>query len=122
MPDHRKLIIVFFVMYRQTVSFVFCYISQMINTGYILVVDDDIEIRELLAHFLRDHGYRVCVAADGLELYQQLAIEEPGLIVLDLMLPGEDGLSLCRRLCSEHSVPIIMLTAVAEEADRHCWS
>ena len=118
MPDHRKLIIVFFVMYRQTVSFVFCYISQMINTGYILVVDDDIEIRELLAHFLRDHGYRVCVAADGLELYQQLAIEEPGLIVLDLMLPGEDGLSLCRRLCSEHSVPIIMLTAVAEEADR----
>lgn len=83
-----------------------------------MVVDDDVEIRELLAHFLRDHGYRVCLAADGLELSKLLSNEEPDLIVLDLMLPGEDGLSLCRRLSGEHSAPIIMLTAVAEDADR----
>lgn len=90
----------------------------MTEKGYILVVDDDIEIRELLAHFLRGHGFRVSVAADGLELFKALNLEEPDLIVLDLMLPGEDGLSLCRRLSADHSIPIIMLTAVAEEADR----
>jgi two-component system OmpR family response regulator len=90
----------------------------MTDKGYILVVDDDSEIRELLAHFLREHGFRVNVAADGVALFEQLRQGEPDLVVLDLMLPGEDGLSLCRRLTADHSVPIIMLTAVAEEADR----
>ena len=90
----------------------------MTDKGYILVVDDDIEIRELLARFLREHGYRVAVAADGQELLAQVAASEPDLVVLDLMLPGEDGLSLCRRLSAQHPVPIIMLTAVAGDADR----
>jgi two-component system OmpR family response regulator len=90
----------------------------MTDKGYILVVDDDPEIRELLAHFLRGHGFHVNVAADGVALFEQLRQGEPDLVVLDLMLPGEDGLSLCRRLTADHSIPIIMLTAVAEEADR----
>lgn len=90
----------------------------MTDKGYILVVDDDIEIRELLAFFLRDHGYRVELAADGEELLRKVAAGQPDLVVLDIMLPGEDGLSLCRRLCARHPVPIIMLTAVAGDADR----
>lgn len=90
----------------------------MTDKGYILVVDDDPEIRELLAHFLRGHGFRVSLAEDGEAMFGQLQSGDPDLIVLDLMLPGEDGLSLCRRLSANHAVPIIMLTAVAEEADR----
>jgi len=90
----------------------------MTDKGYILVVDDDPEIRELLAHFLREHGFQVAVAGDGREMFAQLHKGDPDLVVLDLMLPGEDGLSLCRRLSRENHLPIIMLTAVAEEADR----
>jgi two-component system OmpR family response regulator len=90
----------------------------MTDKGHILVVDDDLEIRELLAHFLREHGFQVSLAEDGEALFRELGACDPDLIVLDLMLPGEDGLSLCRRLAAEHSPPIIMLTAVAEEADR----
>ena len=88
------------------------------DKGDILVVDDDPEIRELLADFLRKHGYEVAVAADGEALFACLEKQSPDLVVLDLMLPGEDGLSLWRRLSSETKLPIIMLTAVAEEADR----
>jgi len=95
-----------------------CYIGPMTDKGQILVVDDDSEIRELLAHFLREHGFGVALAGDGEQLFQQLSDKEPDLIVLDLMLPGEDGLSLCRRLSASCTVPIIMLTAVAEDADR----
>jgi two-component system OmpR family response regulator len=90
----------------------------MTKKVHILVVDDDLEIRELLALFLRDHGFRASLAADGEELSRELSAETPDLIVLDLMLPGEDGLSLCRRISTETSIPIIMLTAVAEDADR----
>jgi len=93
-----------------------CYIGGMTDKGCILVVDDDREIRELLAHFLREHGFAVAVAADGVEMFQRLEAQVPDLIVLDLMLPGEDGLSLCRRLSATHTVPIIMLTAVAADA------
>ena len=95
-----------------------CYIGGMTDKGCILVVDDDREIRELLAHFLREHGFAVAVAADGVEMFQRLEVQVPDLIVLDLMLPGEDGLSLCRRLSATQTVPIIMLTAVAADADR----
>ena len=85
---------------------------------HILIVDDDREIRELLAGFLCKHGYRVATAADGRAMLQQLDGGRFDLIVLDLMLPGEDGLSLCRRLRVESSLPIIMLTALDEETDR----
>jgi two-component system OmpR family response regulator len=90
----------------------------MTDKGHLLIVDDDPEIRDLLAHFLREHGFQVSVAAEGEEMLQLLQDSEPDLVVLDLMLPGEDGLSLCRRLSADYTVPIIMLTAVAEEADR----
>ncbi|MBT4490637.1 MAG: response regulator, partial [Rhodospirillaceae bacterium] len=91
----------------------------METAPHILVVDDDREIRDLLARFLRKHGYRVDSAADGREMWRLLETGRFDLIVLDLMLPGEDGLSLCRRLRSQNSaMPVIMLTAIGEEMDR----
>jgi two-component system OmpR family response regulator len=83
-----------------------------------LVVDDDREIRSLVAQFLKKHGYRVSDAADGRAMMQLLESGRFDLIVLDLMLPGEDGLSLCRRVRSSSTLPIIMLTAMGEETDR----
>ena len=90
----------------------------MERTPHILVVDDDREIRTLLARFLGNHGYRVTVAADGREMAK--AMDERGidLVVLDLMLPGEDGLTLCRNLRVKSDVPVVMLTAMGEETDR----
>lgn len=89
------------------------------NDGpHILVVDDDREIRDLLARFLRRHGFRVTSAADGREMFEALATGRIQLIVLDLMLPGEDGLSLCRRVRGASDVPIVMLTALGEDTDR----
>ena len=85
---------------------------------HILVVDDDREIRDLLGRFLRRHGYRVETAADGRQMFAALGAGRFDLIVLDLMLPGEDGLSLCRRVRADSSLPIIMLTAVGEDTDR----
>ena len=90
----------------------------MDNQGHILVVDDDAEIRILVAEYLTLNGYRVSVAQDGVQLRGALAAEQPDLIVLDLMLPGEDGLSLCRDLRARSSLPVIMLTARREEIDR----
>lgn len=90
----------------------------MERTPHILVVDDDREIRDLLARFLRKHEFRVDVAADGKDMDRQLALGHFDLIVLDLMLPGEDGLAICRRLRTTHNIPIIMLTALGDEADR----
>ncbi|OIQ94730.1 transcriptional regulatory protein OmpR [mine drainage metagenome] len=90
----------------------------MDNQGHILVVDDDAEIRILVAEYLTLNGYRVSVAQDGVQLRGALAAERPDLIVLDLMLPGEDGLSLCRDLRARSNLPVIMLTARREEIDR----
>jgi len=85
---------------------------------HLLVVDDDREIRDLLSRFLQRHGFRVDTAADGVEMFRQLDGGRFDLVVLDLMLPGEDGLSLCRRLRADSALPVIMLTAVGEETDR----
>jgi len=90
----------------------------MSEQAHILVVDDDREIRDLIARFLGNHGLRVQVAADGNEMHQMLQDWAIDLIVLDLMLPGEDGLSLCRHLRADSDIPIIMLTAMGEELDR----
>lgn len=92
----------------------------MDNTNpHILVVDDDREIRDLLAKFMVRHGLRVSAAKDGVEMMKTLDERRIDLVVLDLMLPGEDGLSLCRRLRETRSgVPIIMLTAMGEDTDR----
>lgn len=94
------------------------YYPGMETEPHILVVDDDREIRDLLARFLRKHGYRVDSAADGKEMWRLLEAGRFDLIVLDLMLPGEDGLSLCRRLRAQSDTPVIMLTAIGEEMDR----
>ena len=85
---------------------------------HILVVDDDREIRDLLARFLRKHGFRVETAADGKAMFRTLSAGRFDLVVLDLMLPGEDGLSLCRKVRAESDLPIVMLTAIGEDTDR----
>jgi len=85
----------------------------------ILVVDDDARIRDLLRRYLIQEGFDVLQAEDGKSLTRLLVREPVDLIVLDLMLPGEDGLSICRRLRANNDrTPIIMLTAKGEEVDR----
>ncbi len=84
----------------------------------ILMVDDDPGIRDVVSDFLGRHGYRVETAADGAEMEQVLSRGETDLVVLDVMLPGEDGLSICRRLAGGEGPPIIMLSAMGEETDR----
>ena len=85
----------------------------------ILVVDDDVRLRTLLQRFLEDDGLVVRVAHDGKQMDKLIAREIFSLIVLDLMLPDEDGISICKRLRAENSdIPIIMLTAKGSDADR----
>lgn len=88
------------------------------NSGHVLVVDDDREIRDLLGRFLSKHGYRVTGAQDGKEMRRALGDWAIDLVILDLMLPGEDGLSLCRDLRARSQIPVIMLTMMGEETDR----
>lgn len=87
---------------------------------HVLVVDDDLEIRELLAEYLTKNGFKVTTAANGMQMRAALTSGQIDLIVLDLMLPGEDGLVLCRDLRARGAepVPILMLTARSDEADR----
>ncbi|TXM91804.1 response regulator [Methylobacterium sp. WL122] len=85
---------------------------------HILIVEDDREIANLVARYLRGNACRVTLAGDGAEMDRALVDGRVDLIVLDLMLPGEDGLSLCRRLRENSAIPILMLTAKAEEIDR----
>ena len=85
----------------------------------ILVVDDDARQRELLKRYLAEQGYAVRVVSDATEMTRQLARERFDLMVLDLMLPGEDGLSICRRLrATSDQLPIVMLTAKGDDVDR----
>ncbi len=85
---------------------------------HVLVVDDDAEIRNLLAEYLGQNGYRVSLARDGREMRQALENSRPDIVVLDVMLPGEDGLALCRDLRAKSETPVIMLTARGEELER----
>lgn len=84
----------------------------------ILLVDDDEEIRRLTADLLGREGFVVELAADGREMDRVMERVQPDLVVLDLMLPGEDGLSICRRLRNIGNMPILMLTAKSDETDR----
>ena len=84
----------------------------------VLIVEDDPAIRELVADVMRNEGYRVSVAEDAASMDAVLIRMQPDVVILDLMLPGEDGLSLCRRLRASHDCGIIMLTAKSEETDR----
>jgi two-component system, OmpR family, response regulator len=94
------------------------YIGAMQGPPHILIVDDHREIRDLVSRALTKEGFRVSAAADGRAMRKVLADSRIDLILLDLMLPGEDGLSLCRALRTESSIPIIMLTAKGDEVDR----
>ncbi len=89
------------------------------RSNRILVVDDDTRIRDLLRRYLTQEGFDVILAEDGKALDRFLQRETVDLIVLDLMMPGEDGLSICRRLrAANNAIPIIMLTAKGEDVDR----
>ena len=90
----------------------------MERSPHILVVDDDREICSLVSQFLSRHALRVTTARDGAEMMKLLEAARVDLIVLDLMLPGEDGLSLCRKLRAASATPVIMLTAMGEDVDR----
>ena len=85
----------------------------------ILVVDDDLRMRDLLVRYLGGEGYEVKAAADAAAMDKLLARERYDLVVLDLMLPGEDGLAVCRRLRAQNDAPaIVMLTAKGDDVDR----
>lgn len=88
------------------------------GTAHILVVDDDPALCELLSDYLGESGYTVATVGDGKAMRRALAHGMPDAIVLDLMLPGEDGLALARELRSQSEVPILMLSARGEEIDR----
>jgi two-component system, OmpR family, response regulator len=90
----------------------------MAKQDHILLVDDDAEIRSLLSEYLSREGFRVTAVADGRSMDEALEDNRFDLAVLDLMLPGEDGVSLCKRLRAKSILPVIMLTARGEEADR----
>ena len=90
----------------------------MNTVPHLLIVDDDKETCTLLSKFLMRHGYRVSVAHDSKTMGQVLDSARINLMILDLMLPGEDGLAICRRLRAASTLPIIMLTAMGEEMDR----
>jgi two-component system phosphate regulon response regulator OmpR len=89
------------------------------NPPKILVVDDDVRLRDLLSRYLTEQGFDVATLPDATQLDKRLQRDPPHLLVLDLMLPGEDGLAVCRRLRGAgESVPIIMLTAKGSDVDR----
>lgn len=87
-------------------------------TDTILIVDDEQNIIELGQMYLEQEGYTVISATDGTVAYQQIIEDPPSLIVLDLMLPGMDGLEICRRVRATSDIPIIMLTARSEDIDK----
>jgi two-component system, OmpR family, response regulator len=90
----------------------------MTAVPHLLIVDDDEDILSLLTKFFRKHSHTVTVAADGAAMFTALEEHSIDLVILDLMLQGEDGLSLCRRLRAISHVPVIMLTAIADHMDR----
>ena len=83
----------------------------------ILIVDDEPIVREVVAQYLKNDGFTVEVAGDGLEAVSRFASARPDLVLLDLMLPGIDGIEVCRRIRAQSNVPIIMVTAKTDETD-----
>ncbi len=90
----------------------------MPSEPHVLVVDDDQELRNLLSQFLRKHGLRVDVAANGGEMRRMLSVTNIDLVILDRVMPDEDGLTLCRALRETSRIPIILLTLLGADADR----
>ncbi len=85
---------------------------------HVLVVDDDRELRALVGKYLAEHGFRVTQAANGREMMNAIEVGRFDLVVLDLMMPGENGLVLCQKLRERNGPPVIMLTAMGSEVDR----
>ncbi len=90
----------------------------MTKEPHIVVVDDHRDIRDLLKEYLTQHGFRVSVAESGAALRPIVEREKVDLIILDIMMPGEDGLAVCRQLRRTNEVPIIFLTAMADDTDK----
>jgi two-component system OmpR family response regulator len=88
------------------------------NVSRLLIVDDDMEILSLLKKFFVQHAYEVDVAPDGEAMWAAIERNRPDTLILDLMLPGEGGLSLCQKVRAQMGIPIIMLTAMGELSDR----
>ncbi|MDR0210550.1 MAG: response regulator transcription factor [Pseudomonas putida] len=84
----------------------------------ILIVEDDQRLAELTAEYLQANGYEVAVEGDGGRAARRIIDSQPDLVILDLMLPGEDGLSICRRVRGQYAGPILMLTARSDELDQ----
>ncbi|WP_213881081.1 response regulator transcription factor [Pseudomonas sp. dw_358] len=90
----------------------------MLKANHLLVVDDDPDIRQLLTDYLRAEGYEVSTAADGREMRRRLELNVIDLVVLDILMPGEDGLILCRDLRARSHTPVIMISARGTLIDR----
>ena len=90
----------------------------MTQPPHILIVDDHREIRDALVKYLEKNGLRTTTAADAVAMDAAMKVGQFDLVVLDVMMPGEDGLSVCRRLRASHDIPILMLTALGDDTDR----
>lgn len=88
------------------------------NDGHIYIVDDNRELLDVIGQYINDNGYKTSTAKNGQELRALMKNGSPDLVVLDIMMPGEDGLSICRFLRESSDVPIIFLTALADDTDR----
>lgn len=88
------------------------------SNGHIYIVDDNVELLDAIGQYISDNGYQTSAAKNGRELRTLMKSGLPDLVVLDIMMPGEDGISLCRFLRETSEVPIIFLTALADDTDR----
>jgi two-component system OmpR family response regulator len=93
-------------------------VTDAVPPAHVLLVDDDPGLRDVISEFLGRHGFSVDVVADGAGLGRALGVRRPDIIILDVMLPGEDGLSLCRKLAAADGPPVIILSAMGDETDR----
>lgn len=88
------------------------------ENGYILIVEDDVRLAELTREYLESNGLKVSIESDGSQAVGRIVREQPDLVLLDLMLPGEDGLSICRKVRAGYDGPILMLTARVDDMDQ----
>jgi two-component system phosphate regulon response regulator OmpR len=84
----------------------------------VLIIDDDEKLRKLLGEYLKDHGFHTTCLADGANVLTVLSTDRPDLVILDIMLPGKDGLEVLKEIRRDHGLPVIMLTARGDDTDR----
>src|SRR5690554_6524286 len=85
---------------------------------HVLIIEDDVRLAELTRDYLESNGFKVTLESDGSRGVDQILALQPDLVILDLMLPGEDGLSICRRARPDYAAPILMLTARTDDMDQ----